>query len=68
MVRRMDRQGELLRWCRKSSGCARLEWDETDELLQTGTEGHQRIWQNAVKNSNSQRRKSPSQGGKELEN
>ena len=38
----------------------------TDELLQTGTDGHQRIWQH-VKHSNS-RRKSPSQGGKELEN
>ena len=26
---------------------------ETDELLQTGTDGDQRIWQNAEKNSNS---------------
>ena len=41
---------------------------ETNELLQTRTDGHQRIWQNAEKNSNSRRRKSPSQGVEELEN
>ena len=40
---------------------------ETDELLQTGTDGHQRMWQNVEDNSNSRRRQSPSQGGKTLE-
>ena len=38
------------------------------ELLQTGTTGHQRIWQNDGKTSNSRGRKSPSQRGKEREN
>ena len=41
---------------------------ETNELLQTGTDGHQRIWQNAEKKSDSRRRKSPSNGGKKLKN
>ena len=41
---------------------------KASELLQTGTNGHQRIWQNDGKNPNSRERKSPSQRGKEREN
>ena len=37
------------------------------KLLQTETDGHQRIWQHVEKIPNSGRRKSPSQGGKKLE-
>ena len=37
---------------------------ETDELLQTGTDGHQRMWQHVEENSNSRRQQSPSQGGR----
>ena len=43
MVRRMDRQGEALMWCRKCSGYARQRMGpETDELLKPepmGTQG-----------------------------
>ena len=39
----------------------------TNELLQTWTDGHQRIWQTGEKNPNSRGRKSPSQRGNELE-
>ena len=46
--------------------CEAKNGTETNELLQTGADGYPRIWQNAEKNSDS-RRKSPSQGGKELE-
>ena len=38
------------------------------ELLQTGADGHQRIWQNDEKNPSSRGRKSPNQRDKELEN
>ena len=41
---------------------------EANELLQTGTDRHQRIRQNAEKNSNSRGRKCPSQRDTELEN
>ena len=54
LVRRMDRQGEVLIWCWKCSGYARQKnGTETDELLQAGTNGHQRIWKNAEKNPDS---------------
>ena len=45
--RRMDRQGEVLIWRRKCSGyTARQRMGPTaDELLQTRTDGHQRVWQ-----------------------
>ena len=46
--------------------CEAKTGTETNELLQSGTDGHQRIWQNAEKNSNSRRRKSPNQGGKSI--
>ena len=45
--------------------CEAKNGTETDELLQTGTKGHQRIWQNDEKNSNSRGRKSPSQRDEE---
>ena len=48
--------------------CEAKNGTEIDELLQTGTDGHQRIWKNAENNSNFRRRKSPSPGGTELEN
>ena len=44
--------------------CEAKSGTDTCELLQTRTNGHQRIWQNAEKNSDSRRRKSPSKGGK----
>ena len=37
---------------------------ETNELLQTRTDGHKGIWQNVEENSNSRRRQSPIQAGK----
>ena len=69
LVRRMDRQGEVLIWCRKCSGYARQRMGtEANELLHAGTDGHQRIWQNGENNPNTRGRESPSQRGKELEN
>ena len=69
LVRRMDRQEEVLIWCKLCSGYARQRMGpKACELLKTGTNGHQRIWQNDEKNQNSRRMKSPSQRGKELEN
>ena len=45
MVRRIDRQGEDLTWCRKEFWIREAKnGTETDELLQTGTDGHQRVW------------------------
>ena len=41
---------------------------KASELLYTGTNGHQSIWLNDQKNSNSRGRKSPSQRGKESDN
>ena len=45
-MRRVDRQGEVLIWCRKCSGCAR----QSDELLQAAASGHQRVRQNVETN------------------
>ena len=39
--------------------CEEKNGTQTGELLQTGTDGHQRIWQNAEKTSNSRGRKRP---------
>ena len=39
--------------------CEAKNGTETNELLLTGTDGHQRIWQNAENNSNSGRRQGP---------
>ena len=41
---------------------------KASELLWTGADGHQRIWQSDEKNPSSRGRKSPSQRDKELEN
>ena len=46
--------------------CEAKNGTETDDLLQTGTDGHQRIWQDVEENSNTRGRKSPSQGGKKI--
>ena len=47
MVRRMDRQGEVLIWCRKCSGYARQKnGTKTDELLQAGANGHTKSTEN----------------------
>ena len=60
--------GEVFIWCRKCSVFARQRMGpKLVNCCKTGTDGHQRIWQNDEKNSNS-RRKSPSQRDKELEN
>ena len=48
--------------------CEAKNGTTTHELLQTGTEGYQRIWQDDEKNPDSRGMKSPSQRGKELEN
>ena len=51
-VRRMDRQGEVLIRFRKCSGvCEAKNGSETDELLQAGADGHQRVWQNVEDDS-----------------
>ena len=67
LVRRMDRQGEVLIWCNKVFGIREAKnRTKTNELLQTGTDGHQRIWQNDAKSPNFRGRKSPSQRGKAI--
>ena len=48
--------------------CEAKNGTKTNELLQTKTNGHQRIWQDGEKNPNSRGRKSPSQRDTELEN
>ena len=69
LVRRMDTQGEVLIWCRKCSGYARQRMGPQQVncciLEPMGTKEFGKM----VKRSpNSQRRESPSQRGKELEN
>ena len=61
LVRRMDKQGEVLTWRKKcfERGEAKKR-TEANELLKTGTDGHQR--------KNSRGRKSHSQRDEELEN
>ena len=40
-----DRQGEVLNWCRKRSGCAQQRMEhKIDERLQAREGGHERIW------------------------
>ena len=52
MVRVMDRQGDVLIWCRKCSGCARQRMGpKIDELLQVGEGGHKGIWKDVETNS-----------------
>ena len=48
--------------------CEAKNGTKTNELLQTGTHGHQRIWQNDAKSPNFRGRKGPSQSGKEMWN
>ena len=44
MVRRMDRQGEVLIWCGEMfSICEAKNGTEIDEVLQAGASGHQRV-------------------------
>ena len=65
----MDRQGEVLIWCRKCSGYARQIMEPTltncCRLVQMGTKDYSKMMK---KHPDSRRRKSPSQRGKELEN
>ena len=57
MVRSVDRQGEVLIWCRKSFGlCATRNGIKTDDLLQARESGHRRTWTDAEKYSGSSRR------------
>ena len=48
LVRRMDRQGEVLIWCRKCSGSARqrmgLQLMNCCKLVQVGTKEHGKMW------------------------
>ena len=67
MVRRMDRQREVLIWCRKCSPCETENGTEIDELLQAGASGHKRVWQDVKTNSDSRRRQDPCQVSKKLE-
>ena len=52
LVRRMDRQGEVLIWCRTCSGYAK------QRMRPKLKNGHQRIWENDEKNPDCRRRKS----------
>ena len=47
MVRRTDRQGEVLIWCRKCSGYSRQKMGrQVDEQLEAGASGHRRARRN----------------------
>ena len=51
-VRKLDRQGDLLIWCRKMHGlCEAKDGTQVDELLQAGESGHKRIRQDAKNES-----------------
>ena len=46
MVRRMDRHGEVLIWCRKMFRiCEAKNGTKIYEVLQAVASGHQRVWQ-----------------------
>ena len=63
MVRRMDRHMvQEMFWLREAKNGA-----ETDELLQTGTDGHPRVWQNVQEDPSLGRRQDPGNGRKKLE-
>ena len=47
--------------------CTTENGPQIDELLQARASGHKRAWQNVEPNLNSERRKGPGQGSKELE-
>ena len=68
LVRRTDKQGEILIWCRKCSGTCETEIGiKIDELLQAGASGHKRARQNVKTNSGSRRWQGSCQEGKRLE-
>ena len=53
-VRKLDRQGDLLIWCRKMHGlCEAKDGTQVYELLQAGESGHKRIRQDAKTNPDS---------------
>ena len=47
--------------------CEAKSGTETDELLQTGTDGHPRAWWNVEEDPSPGRRSGPSEGCKKLE-
>ena len=62
LVRRVDRQGEVLIRCRKCSAlCEAKNGTEIDELLQAAASRHERAWQDVKTNSDSRRRHGPCQ-------
>ena len=62
MVRRRNRQGEVVIWCRKMFWlCATKNGTKTDELLQAAGNGHKRIQKNVNVNSDLGRRQSSPQ-------
>ena len=69
LVRRMDRQGGVLKWCRQCSGFARhRKGPKLMNCCRPEPMGTQRVWQHGENNPSSRGRKSPSQRSKELEN
>ena len=53
-VRRLDRQGEVLIWCRKMNRlCEAKDGTQVDGLLQAGESGHKRIRQDGKTNPDS---------------
>ena len=60
LVRRMDRQGEVLIWCRKCSGYARQKMGrKLRNCCKPEQVGTKRVRQNDEENSNSRRRRVP---------
>ena len=64
LVRRVDRQGEVLIRCRKCSGYARQNGTKIDELLQAGESGHKRALEKVETNSDPRRRPNSCKVGK----
>ena len=52
MMRRMDRHGDVLIWCRKCSGYARQRM-EAKLMNCCKPDGHQRLWKDVETNSGS---------------
>ena len=60
MVRRVDKQGEVLIFVQKMLGmCETENGTKIDELLQAVASRHERAWQDVKTNSDSRRRQGP---------
>ena len=67
MVRRMDRQGEVLIRCRKCSGYATLRMGSKLMKCKPGASGHQRVWRDVSERIVLEDGSVPAKGGKRLE-